>query len=140
MGIGAGLGGNYVGIMAFAGAFCISMVVIGLANIGGRANSVKLLLVGSALSAVCGAFSNFIIYVSNSVVPHGVRLLLGTDHRKLIPVSALAGAVFLVWADAFCRIILPGNEMPIGILTSMLGAPVFIFLMVQKTYGFGGND
>ena len=73
------------------------------------------------------------------VVPHGVRLLLGTDHRTLVPVSALAGAIFLVWADVACRVVLPGNELPIGILTSLLGAPVFLYLMVRHRYGFGGG-
>lgn len=231
LGVGISLGSNYVGVMAFIGAFCVSMAVIALANVGGRANSVKLLLAGSALSAVCGAFSNFIIYVAHDdhstskivnwtmgslaaatwennaailavaaggtlffltqhrtlnlmllgdenaitlgtdlhrwraaylivsalmvgfavynagvigfvglVVPHGARILFGTDHKKLIPISALAGAVFLVWADVLCRTILPGNEMPIGILTSILGAPVFIYLMARKKYGFGGGD
>ena len=73
------------------------------------------------------------------VIPHVVRLLLGTDHRKMIPVSALAGALFLVWADVLCRTVLPGNEIPIGILTSVLGAPVFIYLMARRRYGFGGG-
>ena len=74
------------------------------------------------------------------VVPHAVRLLLGTDHRRLVPVSALAGAIFLVWADVACRTLLPGNEMPIGILTSLLGAPVFLSLMARHRYGFGGEN
>ena len=74
------------------------------------------------------------------VVPHGARLLFGTSHRKLIPIAALAGAIFLVWADVLCRTILPGNELPIGILTSILGAPVFIYLMARKKYGFGGGN
>lgn len=231
LGIGTFFGSNYVGVMAFIGAFSVSMAVIGLANVGGRANSVKLLLAGSALSAVCGAFSNFVTYIADAdhaasqvvrwtmgslaaaswennaaimavmltgalffltqhrtlnlmllgddsaitlgtdlhrwrilylviaslmvgfavysagvigfvglVVPHVVRLLFGTDHKKLVPISVLAGALFLLWADVLCRVILPGNEIPIGILTSMLGAPVFIYLMARKRYGFGGGD
>ena len=74
------------------------------------------------------------------VVPHVARLLFGTDHKKLIPISCLGGAIFLIWADVLCRTLMPGNEMPIGVLTSLLGAPVFIYLMARKKYGFGGRD
>ncbi len=231
LGVGISLGGNYIGFMAFLGALAVSFAVTLLANVGGRASSVKLLLAGSALSAVCSAFSNFLIYVSDAdraasqvirwtmgslaaaswpnngvmvlvalfglgffmtqsrtlnlmllgddsavtlgtdlhrwrilylvvsslmvgfsvysagtigfvglVVPHVLRLLFGTDHRRLIPLSALAGALFLLWADVLCRLVLPGNELPIGVLTAMLGAPVFIALMVRSKYGFGGAD
>ncbi len=230
-GVGVSFGTKYVGVMAFLGALLISFAVIALANVGGRATAVKLLLAGSALSAVCSAFSSFAIYIRDDdhapsqiirwtmgglgaanwndngvlavvillgvgffltqsrtlnlmllgddsaitlgtdlhrwrivylvvtslmigfsvynagtigfvglVVPHVVRLLFGTDHRKIVPISALGGAVFLIWADVACRTIIPGNEMPIGILTSLLGAPVFIYLMVRRRYGFGGGD
>ncbi|MCI9122129.1 MAG: iron ABC transporter permease, partial [Oscillibacter sp.] len=74
------------------------------------------------------------------VVPHVMRMLFGTDHKKLIPLCALAGAVFLIWADVACRVIIPGTELPIGILTAMIGAPCFICLMARKKYGFGGGD
>lgn len=50
------------------------------------------------------------------VVPHVIRMLVGTDHKKLIPVAALTGAIFLVVADGLCRIIIPRTELPIGIL------------------------
>jgi len=231
LGVGAGLGGNFVGIVAFLGALAISFAVIALSNIGGRATSVKLLLSGSALSAVCSAFSSFLVYLRHAdhaatevmrwtmgslaaanwsnnavmlgvavlgvlfyltqcrtlnlmllgddtaitlgcdlhryrilylivsslmvgfavysagvigfvglVVPHLVRMLFGTDHRRVIPISALGGALFLLWADVLCRTILPGNEIPIGILTSMLGAPVFLYLMARRRYGFGGGE
>ena len=66
LGIGSFLGSGYVGVMAFAGAFLISLAVVTLANVGGRATSIKLILSGTALSAVCGAASNFVLYVLNS--------------------------------------------------------------------------
>lgn len=50
------------------------------------------------------------------------------------------GAIFLVVADGLCRVIIPHTELPIGILISMIGAPSFIYLMIKKTYGFGGSD
>lgn len=72
------------------------------------------------------------------IIPHIVRMLFGTDHKKLIPLCALGGSVFLIWADVACRIILKNSEIPIGILVSMIGAPCFIYLMVKRSYGFGG--
>ena len=230
LGIGVALGENFVGIAAFIGAFAMSLGVLFISNLGGRSNSVKLLLAGMALSAVCGAFSSFIVYFANNkegmqtiaywmmgsfagakwetlavigpivvlavmffwtqsrmlnlmllgdesaltlgtdlhiyrqiyllvsslivgfvvyaagmvgfvglVVPHVIRMLVGTDHKKLIPVSAMTGAVFLVIADGLCRVIIPRTELPIGILISLIGAPCFVYLMIKKTYGFGGN-
>ena len=228
LGVGVSLGENFVGIAAFIGAFAISLAIVFIANMGGRANAVKLLLAGMALSAVCSAFSSFIVYFANDkdgiqsitywlmgsmagakwstlqvmipmsiviplffytqskilnlmllgddtavtlgvdlhryrqvyllvsallvgfavyaagmigfvglIVPHVSRMLVGADHRRLLPIAALSGAIFLVWADVLCRIIIPQTELPIGILISMIGAPCFIYLMVKRTYGFG---
>lgn len=230
LGIGVFLGSNYVGICAFVGAFAISLLVLALANMNGKANSTKLLLAGMALSTVCSAFSSFIIFFGNDregmktitywlmgsvagakwegvrpvffvvtavtlffitqyrtlnlmllgdevavtlgtslhhyrqiclmvislvigfivylsgiigfvglIIPHIVRMLFGTDHKRVILPSALIGAILLVWADVLSRIIIPGSELPIGVLISMIGAPTFIYLMVSKSYGFGGN-
>ena len=66
LGIGVSLGPNFVGIAAFIGAFAISLAVLFISNLGGRSNSMKLLLAGMALSAVCGAFSSFIVYFANN--------------------------------------------------------------------------
>lgn len=71
------------------------------------------------------------------IVPHVVRMLVGTDHSRLIPVSALTGAIFLVLADGLCRVIIPRAELPIGILISLIGALCFVYLMVRRAYGFG---
>ena len=73
------------------------------------------------------------------IIPHGVRLLFGSDHRTLLPLAALTGAVFLVWMDVLCRVVLPGNEIPMGILTALVGAPVFLALLARRRYGFGGE-
>lgn len=222
------VGDNSVGVMAFVGAFVISLGVILIANMGGRANSTKLLLAGLALSAVCSAFTSLVVYFANNkeamqqisfwmmgsmagatwsllkvlaivigasigflwlqsrilnlmlvgdeaaitlgydlniyrqihllvsslivgfavyaagiigfvglLIPHVVRLFVGTGHIKLIPFSALVGAIFLVVADSLCRILLPHSELPIGILISVIGAPFFVFLMIKRTYSFG---
>lgn len=74
------------------------------------------------------------------VIPHIARMIFGTDHKKLVPISALFGAIFLIWADVLCRVVIPGTELPIGIFTSMVGAPVFVYLMARRKYGFGAPD
>ncbi|SHJ55650.1 iron complex transport system permease protein [Hathewaya proteolytica DSM 3090] len=231
LGIGSIFGGNFVGVMGFLGAFGVSIMVMLISNIGGRSNSVKLLLSGMALSSVCSAFSSFIVYFSNDkegiknitywlmgslagakwesiavvfpfviicsiflwtqyrtlnlmllgdeasitlgtdlnkyrhmyllvcslmigfivytsgtigfvglIVPHIVRSVFGTNHKMLLPLSALLGAILMVWADVLCRIVIPNTEIPIGILISMIGAPCFVYMMIKKSYGFGGNN
>ena len=231
LGIGSFFGTNAMGIMGFLGALGASFLVMGLSSIGGKSNSIKLILAGTAVGAVCSAVSNFIIFVSNKkealsqivhwqmgsmagagwvsnmviaiimisgmiffwtqfrvlnmmlmgddvaitlgtnlqpyrtvyltitslmvgfavyiagmvgfvglVIPHIVRMVVGTDHKKLIPIAALVGGIFLMWADVFCRVIIKGAEMPIGILTSLIGAPLFIYMIIKSKYGFGGGQ
>jgi len=65
------------------------------------------------------------------VVPHLVRLLVGPDHRVLLPASALAGASLLLLADLFARLILSPAELPIGIVTALIGAPFFLYLLLR---------
>lgn len=223
--------GAGIGIGAFVGAIVVSFAVIAISGIGGRITSVKLILSGVALSSICSAFSNFIVYVADDaerfktvsfwlmgslagakwtdsirvliivivavlffvtqsrmlnlmlmgddtaitlgtnlqpfrklylivaslmigfivyqsgvigfvglIIPHFVRGLFGVDHKKLLPLSALCGGIFLVWADVVSRTILPRTEIPIGILISVVGAPIFIILLIQKTYSFGGGN
>lgn len=230
LGIGVSLGENFIGIAAFIGALAISLAVVFIANLGGRSNSIKLLLAGMAFSSVCSAFSSFIVYYANNmqgmqsiaywlmgsmagakwellaivvpvvflaimffstqarilnlmllgdevsitlgrdlhlyrqiyllvsavvvgfavysagmigfvglIIPHIMRMVFGTDHRILVPISAVFGATFLIWADVLCRTIIPRTELPIGILISLIGAPCFVYLIVKRTYGFGGN-
>lgn len=88
------------------------------------------------LSVYCAGVIGFV----GLIIPHAVRMIFGTDHKKLIPISALVGSIFMIFADALSRIIIPNSEMPIGILISMVGAPVFIYLMVKRSYGFGGVE
>ena len=230
MGVGIAFGEEYVGIMAFIGAMVISFGVLIIANMGGRANAIKLLLAGMALSAVCSAFTSIIVYFAKDkegiqnvafwmmgslaganwdligimvfvilvpivffwfqtrilnlmllgdevaitlgidlhryrqlylvmssimigfavyaagiigfvglLIPHIVRQALGTNHKGLIPISALGGALLLVVADTLSRTLIPHTELPIGILISVIGAPAFVYLMIKQTYAFGGN-
>ena len=73
------------------------------------------------------------------IIPHIVRGFVGSDHRKLLPLTALTGALFLIWADVFARSVLKGVELPIGIVTAIIGAPIFIYIIVKKQYDFGGQ-
>jgi iron complex transport system permease protein len=69
------------------------------------------------------------------MVPHCVRLVVGADHRRLLPAVALAGAIFLVWADVLARTIVAPEEVPIGIVTAFAGAPFFLWLMRSRRLG-----
>ena len=230
LGIGSVFGSNSLGIMGFIGAFGVSILVLIISNIGGRSNSIKLLLAGMALSSVCSSFSSFLVYISDDsqklktitfwlmgslagakwneiiiilpviilgtiffitqyrtlnlmllgdevsitlgtdlhkfriiyllitslmigllvyvsgmigfiglIIPHIVRIIFGTDHKRIIPIAALLGAIILIWADVISRILIKGTEIPIGIVISIIGAPLFVWLMIKKNYGFGGN-
>lgn len=66
------------------------------------------------------------------IVPHIIRMLIGPDHRFLIPGTALAGAILLVMADGFARVVVAPAELPAGILTALLGAPFFFSLLIQR--------
>lgn len=229
LGIGTAFGYNYVGVTAFIMAFVVSILVVFLANLGGRATSTKLLLAGMAISTVASSFSSLIIYLADNreasrsvtfwlmgslagakwnqilvvgpiiligllffltqfrtlnlmllgdevsitigrdlntwrhlyllvssamigfvvyvsgvlgfvglIIPHIVRMIFGTDHRRLLPISALSGALLLIWADVVSRVIIPGSELPTGIIISVIGAPLFIYLIISKSYMKGG--
>lgn len=70
------------------------------------------------------------------VVPHIVRMLLGSgNNRYVLPLSALLGAIYLMWADSVARSAFGGAELPIGIITALIGAPFFLYLMIKKNYG-----
>ncbi|MFO7982237.1 MAG: iron ABC transporter permease [Desulfuromonadales bacterium] len=86
---------------------------------------------GGALTASAVALAGLIGFVG-LVVPHVVRLFWGPEHRRLIPASALLGAAFLVSADALSRTLLSPSEIPVGVITALLGAPFFLYLLRQK--------
>lgn len=89
------------------------------------------ILTGSAVSV-----SGTIGFVG-LVMPHLVRLLSGPDHRHVLPLSMILGAAFLVVADLVARTIVEPRELPIGIITALIGAPVFAFLLVRERLGKG---
>jgi iron complex transport system permease protein len=88
-----------------------------------------ILMVGTALVTAClVAYTGAIGFVG-LVVPHVVRMLAGPGHRLLLPLSALAGAALLVWADTIARSLVDGQEIPVGVVTAVVGAPFFAWLL-----------
>lgn len=92
----------------------------------------KALLLGCAalVTAVMVSIAGAIGFVG-LVVPHACRIMVGTRHRQLVPATALAGAVFMILSDVISRIIIPGQVVPIGVITALVGAPAFAFLLVK---------
>ncbi|WP_125154269.1 FecCD family ABC transporter permease [Clostridium rectalis] len=225
------LGCYGVSIGAFIGAIITSTFVFFIAFSGtGKGNTIKLLLAGMAINAMCSAFTSFIIYTSNNtegirsitfwtmggltssswniipiptivvliisiiaitqfrvlnvllvgeesaitmgvnivkyrkiylilsatvtgivvaasgtigfvglIIPHIVRMIVGSNHKRVMPISILLGGIFLIWCDVFSRMFLQNSEIPIGIVTGMIGGPFFIYMMLTKSYGFGGE-
>jgi iron complex transport system permease protein len=86
------------------------------------------LALGSVLTAAAVSLGGLIGFVG-LVVPHAVRLVLGPDHRLLLPAAALGGGAFLVLADLLARSLLSPAEVPVGIITALVGAPFFIYLL-----------
>jgi iron complex transport system permease protein len=82
----------------------------------------------SVLAASAVSVSGTISFVG-LMVPHIIRLLIGPDHRVLIPASALGGAIFLLICDLIGRTVMSPGEISVGIVTSLLGAPYFLFLL-----------
>jgi iron complex transport system permease protein len=77
------------------------------------------------------AVSGMISFVG-LIVPHTLRLVLGADHRLILPASAVGGAIFLVWADTVARTILAPTELPVGVVTAVCGGPVFVWLLRRE--------
>ncbi|GAB2669331.1 iron ABC transporter permease [Saccharopolyspora gloriosae] len=72
------------------------------------------------------------------VVPHVARLIVGARHRALLPVAALAGAVFLLWVDVATRVLVRPTEIPLSVVSGLIGAPVFLILLGRRRYSYGG--
>lgn len=91
-------------------------------------DKILILSLGSLLTATAVSISGLVGFVG-LVMPHAMRLSLGPDHRLLVPASALAGAIFLVITDLLARTILAPGEIPVGIITALIGAPFFLYLL-----------
>ena len=89
-----------------------------------------LLLAASLVTGTAVAFSGTIAFVG-LIVPHALRLVAGADHRVLVPLSALGGAVFLLAADTVARVAVAPAEVRVGIVTALVGAPFFLLLLIR---------
>ncbi|GJM34239.1 MAG: hypothetical protein DHS20C18_32400 [Saprospiraceae bacterium] len=105
--------------------------------LGVHTQKLKWIIVGCTAMAVgvCVAVSGVIAFVA-LVIPHLIRLCKGTGHYNLLTGSALLGGILLVWADNFARTAIAPAELPIGILTALLGAPFFIWLLLKSRQNF----
>lgn len=88
----------------------------------------RIMILNTAMVSVATAFVGVISFMG-LIVPHILRLLIGSDNKKLLPASMLAGALLLTLADMGARLLLAPAEIPIGIITSLVGAPIFIILL-----------
>jgi len=153
-----GLGGatwHQVRVMipyALVGYICVSLfsrelnaMLLGeetASNLGVDTEKVKkILLAGASLLVAAAVSTSGIIGFVGLVVPHFVRLVAGPDHRFLIPASALLGGSLLIATDALARIVIAPSELPVGIITALIGAPMFVYLLKKrkKLRYFGGG-
>jgi len=99
----------------------------------------RVLLVAASLMVGAAVSVSGLIGFVGLIVPHALRLVLGPDHRLLVPASALAGAAFLVVCDTLARSALGGRELPVGAITALLGGPVFLFMLHRRQAGWGAT-
>lgn len=105
----------------------------GAFHLGINPEKSKRLMLGVATLVTSSAvgFAGTIGFVG-LIIPHIMRLIMGPDHRFLLPATAVAGAIFLVWADIVARTVVQPAELPVGIITAFLGAPFFLYLLKTR--------
>jgi len=102
-------------------------------NLGVNVESVKKsVLVFSTLTTAAAVSVSGIIGFVGIIVPHIMRIFVGPDHRILLPSSGLVGAIFLIWMDTLARTIIQPTELPVGVITAVLGAPFFLYLLRSR--------
>lgn len=102
-------------------------------SLGVRVGRVRIIVLTlSALLTACVIAFTGIIGFIGLVSPHICRVILGSDHRFLIPASGLMGALILLISDTVCRTLIQPTELPVGILTSFIGVPFFLYLLIRK--------
>jgi iron complex transport system permease protein len=107
-------------------------------NLGINVNRTRLVLLiaASLVTAVAVSVSGIIGFVG-LIIPHVVRILVGPDHRILLPASIVGGALFMMWTDTLARTIISPAELPVGIITALVGAPFFIYLLMSRKKSMG---
>lgn len=97
-----------------------------------------LFLLTAVVTGLLVAVSGAIGFVG-LVLPHVVRMVVGSGHRNVLVVAPLAGASFLVWVDLLARTLVAPEELPLGVITALIGVPVFLVVMRRRGYAFGGR-
>ncbi|GLF95025.1 iron ABC transporter permease [Streptomyces yaizuensis] len=150
------LGGANWGSVPIAAA----AVLAGLLHLGLSARRLNALAMGDETSAALGvdparlcrelfvvsaAVTGAVVAVSGAIgfvglmVPHAARMVVGADHRRVLAVAPLAGAILLIWVDILSRTVLAPTELPLGVLTAAIGVPCFILLMRRRGHTLGGQ-
>jgi iron complex transport system permease protein len=107
-------------------------------GIDGARSRRTIFLVTALMTGAMVATSGSIGFVG-LVIPHITRMLVGAVHRRVLAVAPLVGAVVMVWVDLFARVIAAPRELPLGVLTAVIGVPLFIALIQRRSYVFGGR-
>jgi iron complex transport system permease protein len=102
-------------------------------QLGINVERLKIVLLAAAtlITAAAVSFVGTIGFVG-IIIPHAVRLIWGADHRFLLPLSVLSGAIFLILADLLARTVLSPTEVPVGVVTALFGAPFFLYLLRKR--------
>jgi iron complex transport system permease protein len=123
-----------VALVAYAGT--MNLFVLGerhAAHLGVRVERTKLIvLIASTLLTAAAVSVAGVIGFVGLVVPHIIRLIVGPDYRYIAPLSAVGGGIFLLWADTIARTLLTPKELPLGVVTALLGAPFFAYLLHRR--------
>ena len=133
----------------WVGAGCVTAGIVSLSFLGAQLNAISFspddarslginvertqlaaFAIAAFITAIAVSLSGLIGFVG-LIVPHAVRLVFGPDHRQLLPLSSLIGATFLVIADTIARVVVAPAQLPVGIVTAMIGGPFFLALLAR---------
>ena len=96
-----------------------------------------MMVVASTLTSVCVAFVGVIGFVG-LVIPHACRMMLGGDHRLIMPASVILGACLMLFADLLARTVMAPTEIPVGAVTAIIGTPVFAYMLIKRGREYDG--
>lgn len=96
-----------------------------------------MMVIASVLTSVCVAFVGVIGFVG-LIVPHACRMLLGGDHRLIMPASIVLGACLMLFSDIIARVVISPLELPVGAVTALLGTPVFAYMLIRRGREYDG--
>lgn len=115
----------------------LSMGDVQARQMGVQSDRVRLrLMIGASLLTAAAVSVSGVIGFVGLVMPHLVRMTVGAEHRRLLLLSGLLGGIALLWSDVLARVVLPGGEeLPVGVVTALMGGPFFCFLLKRKKAG-----